>query len=186
MTAPQPGNSPFRFCPRCGAEAFSQPDHRRRLCAACGFEHFINAASAVGAVIERGGEGVLFLERARDPGLGLLGLPGGFVDPGETAEEALRREVAEETGLELATFTYLISAVNRYSYGGVVYVTVDLFFRAEPVSWKTLANSEESRRLLFVPRPEIDLERIAFPSLKTAMAFYLRQTPPPCPTQSPR
>lgn len=173
--------SPFRFCPRCGAEAFAQPDHRRRLCGACGFEHFINAASAVGAIIERPGAGILFLRRARDPGRGMLGLPGGFVDPGETIEEALRREVREETGLELASFAYLVSAVNEYHYGGVTYTTADLFFTAEPVSWDTLAANEESSGLPLIPREKVRLEEVAFPSLRRALAHYLRETRPPGP-----
>ncbi len=173
----------FQFCPRCGAKAFTQPDHRRRKCTLCGFEHFINAASAVGALIERPEHGLLLLNRANDPGRGLFGLPGGFVDPGETVEEALEREVAEETGLTLAKYTYFMSAVNYYSYGGVTYTTADLFFIAQPLSWETLAPCKESQALLFVPRSELALEKIAFPSLKTAVNAYLQKINPPSQTR---
>ena len=56
---------------------------------------------AVGAVLIDDGR-LLLVERARPPGEGLWAVPGGQVRPGETLVEAVRREVREETGLEVA------------------------------------------------------------------------------------
>lgn len=55
---------------------------------------------AVGAVIVQQ-DRLLLIERARDPGTGRWAVPGGRVEPGETLAEAARREVLEETGLEV-------------------------------------------------------------------------------------
>ena len=54
----------------------------------------------VGAIILRRGR-VLLVQRGRAPGRGLWSLPGGAVEPGERLEDAVRREVREETGLEV-------------------------------------------------------------------------------------
>ena len=57
---------------------------------------------AVGAVVLDGGGRLLVVRRRNPPAAGRWSLPGGSVEPGETVREAVRREVAEETGLEVA------------------------------------------------------------------------------------
>lgn len=56
---------------------------------------------AVGAVITNDDDQILLIQRAHEPGRGLWSLPGGRVEPGESAEIAIIREVAEETGLNV-------------------------------------------------------------------------------------
>ena len=71
------------------------------------------------------------IERANDPGRGKLDLPGGFVDPKESAEAAIKREIKEELKIDIAEPRYLGSYPNIYEYGGVTYHTCDLFFYAK-------------------------------------------------------
>jgi ADP-ribose pyrophosphatase YjhB (NUDIX family) len=89
----------WRFCPLCG-EAIDKVDDRAE-CRACGYIGYANPAPAAEAVCfdERGR--VLLGRRAVDPGAGLWDLPGGFLHEDELPLAALRREVAEETSLEL-------------------------------------------------------------------------------------
>jgi ADP-ribose pyrophosphatase YjhB (NUDIX family) len=88
----------WRFCPRCGVEGGRRAG--RFACPACGHVVWANSVPGVEAVIERDGR-ILLARRANEPGRGLWDLPGGFPDEGEEPVEALRREVREETGLEL-------------------------------------------------------------------------------------
>jgi ADP-ribose pyrophosphatase YjhB (NUDIX family) len=58
--------------------------------------------ACVGAVVHDDEHRLLMIRRANPPGVGLWSLPGGRVEPGESDAEAVRREVAEETGLQVA------------------------------------------------------------------------------------
>jgi ADP-ribose pyrophosphatase len=88
----------WRFCPRCGSEG----EHRGSsfTCAGCGYVAWANSVPGVHAVIEQDGR-ILLGRRAFDPGAGLWGLPGGFLEEGEAPDVGLKREVREETGLEI-------------------------------------------------------------------------------------
>jgi ADP-ribose pyrophosphatase len=98
----------FRHCPQCGKpspELGRAPFH----CEACGFLFYFNPAIAVGAVVLAPDDTVLLIRRAKDPHKGKLSVPGGFVDAGEVAEVALRREIREEVGLEVKRLDYFCS-----------------------------------------------------------------------------
>lgn len=160
-------SGPFRFCPSCASEGGRWVDGRQFVCPGCGFRFFQNVAAACGVLV-RSGDRYLFVERARDPSRGLLGLPGGFVDPGESVEQALSREVAEEVGASLGPVTFLGSFPNRYPYAGVEYHTCDLYFAAD------LHGDEGALRLdagevsgvKWLAADEVSLDRLAFPSLR--------------------
>jgi ADP-ribose pyrophosphatase YjhB (NUDIX family) len=95
----------WRYCPVCG-EAIDKVEDRVE-CRACGFVGYANAVPGAEAVCldERGR--VLLGRRAFDPGGGLWDLPGGFLHEDEHPLDALRREVREETALELEPERFL-------------------------------------------------------------------------------
>jgi NAD+ diphosphatase len=169
----------FKYCPRCGAAAIRAVGVKLLRCSACGFELYLNVAAAVGAVIvdERGR--MVVLVRGREPGKGLWDLPGGFVDPGETAEDALRREVREEIGLELTALCYLGSWPNVYEYMGVRYRTLDMGFACEAKEIASARPKEtEIAEVLFLGPNEIDPGRFSFRSVGAIAGRYLEQGPP--------
>jgi ADP-ribose pyrophosphatase YjhB (NUDIX family) len=77
--------------------------------------------AAVSGAIFRDGE-VLLVERAKPPTIGLWSLPGGHIEPGETAAEALLRELAEETGIRarLCGVADVVDVIRRDGEGGSV------------------------------------------------------------------
>src|SRR5438270_9288398 len=93
-----PALAEARFCPRCGRDA--DVDYPRRIaCPHCGYAAYFNP-KPVAAAIPVGPDGrVILLRRGFDPGRGLWTFPGGFVDLGESVEEAAQREAAEELGI---------------------------------------------------------------------------------------
>ena len=88
----------WRFCPRCGADG----EHRGGsfACPACGSVAWANSVPGAHALIERDGR-ILLGRRAFDPGAGCWGLPGGFLEEAEAPLDGMRREVREETGLDV-------------------------------------------------------------------------------------
>ena len=94
----------WRFCPRCGAGLERAGDHLR--CTACGERYWANSVPGAQAVLEHEGR-VLLGRRRDDPRAGAWDLPGGFLEEGEDAVAGLRREVREETGLEIEPVEFL-------------------------------------------------------------------------------
>lgn len=95
--------SDFRFCPRCAAplEWISQAedggDKLRMRCPACGWTHWNNPTPVLGAIVEKDGQ--ILLARNAAWKHRMFALITGFMEAGETAEEGIRREIGEETGL---------------------------------------------------------------------------------------
>jgi len=94
----------WRFCPRCAGKLTRAGDHL--ACGGCGARFWANSVPGAQAVVARGGR-VLLGRRRDDPSAGLWDLPGGFLHEGEDALAALRREVREETGLEIEPTAFL-------------------------------------------------------------------------------
>lgn len=95
-----PALAEARFCPRCGRSAEVEFP-RRIVCVHCGYAAYYNPKPVAGAipVDERGR--IVLLRRGFDPGQGRWTFPGGFVDLGESVEEAARRETSEELGMAI-------------------------------------------------------------------------------------
>lgn len=90
----------WNHCPICGSALSPAYDGQseRPHCAACNRFYYSNPVPAACCIVSRGGH-MLFVQRAVDPCKGMWSLPGGFVEVGESPEEAALRELTEETGL---------------------------------------------------------------------------------------
>ncbi len=120
----------FNLCPICGSKKIENHNDRKWLCPDCGFDLYNNVAAAVGVIITDDEKNVLLEVRAKNPRKGFLALPGGFVDPDESAEEAAKRECREEIGIDVKNVKFLCSFPNTYEYKNITYKTCDLFFTA--------------------------------------------------------
>ncbi len=157
------------FCPRCGGEHFNVGNFKPWTCAECKFVFFQNTAAAAGALVLNAENKLLMVQRAKDPAKGKWGLPGGFIDGGETAEEALKRECWEEVGLKLTSTDYLCSFPNSYLYGGLSYQTLDLYFTAKAANPEQITPLDEVAAIEWFDIDKIDPGQIAFPSCRNAI-----------------
>jgi mutator protein MutT len=167
----------FRHCPQCGQPA-ARPGAAPFHCAGCGFLFYFNPAIAAGAVLLAPDDTMLLIRRAKDPHQGRLTVPGGFVDAGEVAEDALRREVREEVGLSVARLDYFCSLPNTYHYRGVTYQVLDFFFVGRVAEKAVQTDPGEVSEVCWLPRGEIRLDEIAFDSVREMLGRFLAGSPP--------
>ena len=112
------------------------------------------------------------MRRAKEPGKGTLDLPGGFMDRYECAEEAMYREVMEETGLEIHDCRYLFSLPNVYPYEGFEVHTVDLFFECF-VDEMVKAHAADDAAEIIIQKPmELSPENFGLHSIRKAVQMY--------------
>jgi len=95
------------FCGRCGTPTVPKQTERSRQCPNCGQTHYPRVAPAVMALVRRGDE--LLLARSPHFPPGMHSALAGFVEPGESLEECLMREVKEEVGVEVTNLRYFSS-----------------------------------------------------------------------------
>jgi NAD+ diphosphatase len=97
-----------RFCANCGQPTEPRDAGHERHCPACDAHHFPRTDPVVIVRVTDAEDRLLLGRQARWPE-GRFSLLAGFVEPGETLEEAVRREVAEESGVELGDVSYIAS-----------------------------------------------------------------------------
>lgn len=166
----------LKFCPRCGSVGYQYRAKKYWYCPVCLFTYYHNVAASASVILEVAGS-VLMLARNREPGLGLLCLPGGFIDSQERAEDAASRECFEETGLRPSLLEYVGSWPNEYRYRGVVYHTCDFYFADTSFDSLDLIkpNPEEVATFQLVGAAEIETAPIAFESHRNAVRAWFER-----------
>jgi NAD+ diphosphatase len=96
------------FCANCGAPTEQRDGGHERVCPACEAHHFPRTDPVVIVRVSDGADGLLLGRQARWPE-GRFSLLAGYVEPGETLEEAVRREVLEESGVPVGSVAYVAS-----------------------------------------------------------------------------
>jgi NADH pyrophosphatase NudC (nudix superfamily) len=160
----------FGHCPLCGSPDYEREPRGTRHCRSCGHRDYNNPITAVAALILDPEGRLLLIRRAKEPALGLLAMPGGFVDAGESLEQALQREITEEIGLALTSVGYLCSHPNDYTYRGLTRPVCDVFFHARATSFNVVLQHEEVTDWQLRPLRDINPAELAFDSMRHALA----------------
>lgn len=166
----------FDYCPRCGADRLEAHGVKAQHCQSCGFTYYHNPSAAVALLVRDRRGRLLVATRGKEPAKGTLDLPGGFVDKGETGEEAAQRELYEESGLQLPTeqFVYTFSLPNSYLYSGFLVPTLDLFYIVQlPSEMPAVRAMDDVAQLSWLAPAEIDPSRFGLISIRQGIARYL-------------
>lgn len=165
---------PFRFCPYCGKPLvlhLAAGEHEEHpACPACGYVAYRNAKPCAGALVIRDGR-VLLVRRNREPYLGWWDVPGGYLEYGEHPENAARREIREETGLEIRLTRLLGVYVSRY--GSDEQRTIDLIYLAAVIGGEEKPGDDAEEIRWFAPE-ELPAE-VAFDSGPAALRDWVRE-----------
>ena len=161
----------FNYCPSCGSGDIVFDGMKEFTCGDCSFTYFQNVAAAAGIILECEGK-IVLIKRKQEPGKGLLDLPGGFVDPQESAEEGVRREIKEELKIDVGMLHYLGSHPNTYEFKGVCYHSCDLLFYSKIDVFPTEFDATEVEELVLMDLMEIQEDEIAFESMKVGLRLF--------------
>jgi len=135
-------------CSYCGS-AFVKTDTWPKRCHACGTRSYLNPLPVV-VVLLPVAAGLVVIRRNNEPQKGTLALPGGYLDCGETWQEGARRELLEETGIEIGS-----DDISLYDVQNGLDDTLVIFGLAEkkPISVLKLFYSMETIEVVLINRP---------------------------------
>jgi ADP-ribose pyrophosphatase YjhB (NUDIX family) len=156
-----------RFCPRCGQPAtVAYP--RSISCPHCGYGAYYNPKPVAAAIPVTAAGEIVLLRRGFDPGKDLWTFPGGFVDLGETVEEAARREAREEIEADVE-LTELVGVYSKPDERIVLIV-----FAAQ-IEQQPQTTPEALQVEAFAP-DEIPWQELAFWSTTNALKDFLARS----------
>ncbi len=112
-----------RYCGRCGTPTRDKPDERAKECPTCGLVAFPRVTPAMMVLVTRGRE--ILLARAHRFPPAMFSALAGFVEPGETIEDCIRREVREEVGVEVGRLEYFASQSWAFPHSLMIAFTAE-------------------------------------------------------------
>jgi NAD+ diphosphatase len=135
------------FCAACGAASVVTQGGWQRSCPACGAQHFPRTDPVVIMLVTRGNATLI----GRSPGWpeGMFSVLAGFVEPGETLEAAVRREVMEEAGITCGAVGYLASQPWPFP------ASLMIGMRTEAITGEITIDPEELEEALWITREDL-------------------------------
>ena len=165
----------FRYCPACGSSHWAEHDFKSKRCADCGFVYYLNPSSATAAFIVNDRDELLVVRRVKEPHKDTLDLPGGFVDIGEDIEQGMRREIAEETGLQVGEMEYLFSMPNEYLFSGMPIPTMDSDFLIRVTGEVHAVGADDAADARWIPLGEVNPDDFGLLSIRQAVIRFLKE-----------
>jgi ADP-ribose pyrophosphatase YjhB (NUDIX family) len=161
----------MKFCPACGQPVemkVPEGDHLpRAVCTACGTIHYDNPRIIAGCVIEVDGK-ILMCKRAIEPRHGFWTIPAGFMENGESVQQAAAREAMEEAlaHVQIGSLLAIVSVLRAHQ--------VHIMFRArlDPAHPQFGIGPESLESQLYA-ETEIPWPEVAFLSVEFALHRYL-------------
>lgn len=166
----------LKFCPKCGKSEFELKNPHMQKCQNCGYEMYKNPTIGAAAIVLDDKNRLMLMRRAKDPAKGTLDVPGGFCEIHEKIEEALIREVKEETNIDVEVEHFLFDIPNDYIYHGLDMFPLDFFFKCRIKDMSNvIVDKSENSELLFLALEDINIEDVGLASIRRALT-KLKQT----------
>ncbi len=160
-----------KYCIYCGTQYEANDIEEFAFkCSACKRSHYINPTLGVGGLCFYENK-LLLIKRVKDPYKNTWDIPAGFVDVKDgSVEDALRREVLEETGFQINNLEYHSSTSMEYEFQGIVKPHMSLFYTCKVQITKDFVENTEVSAIKFLETKNIDISEIGFPEVKDLIA----------------
>ena len=164
----------WRFCPCCAA---SVTHHDRRVeCDSCGFVQYANSAPTASALVLDDAGRVLLARRAHEPDAGLWDVPGGFLEEAEDPLAGLRRELLEETGVEIVVGRFVGAFTDTYGDGPDAAAVLNLLWEAKVAGGEPAPADDVSELRWFSPAALPPDRELAFRWLAPCLRAWASRT----------
>jgi ADP-ribose pyrophosphatase YjhB (NUDIX family) len=160
----------WRWCARCRAEL--RGDRSRVECPSCGFVFYAGSKATAGALVEDDEGRVLLARRAREPFRGRWDIPGGFLEEGEHPLDGVRRELLEETGLEVEPLDFLGVWMDRYGGDSTAEATLNLYWTARVLGGEARPADDVDDLRWFAPHELPSAGELAFENVPLVLAAW--------------
>ena len=160
----------WRWCPRCRHEL--RGSELRLECEACGFVAYPSSKPTAGALVGDGYGRVLLARRAVEPFKGRWDIPGGFLDEGEHPLDGVRRELREETGLEVEPLEFLGVWMDRYGGESTAEATLNLYWTARVEAGEAHPSDDVDVLRWFEPDELPATDELAFENVPLVLAAW--------------
>jgi 8-oxo-dGTP diphosphatase len=158
------------FCPRCRAELALE--RTQAHCSVCGSQYYAHSAPTVGALCEDEQGRLMLVRRAVEPQKGKWDTPGGFLEEGERPLDGLRRELLEETGLEVEPGEFVGAVTDLYGDGPGAQSILSLNWTARVLRGTPAPADDISEIRWFAADDLPEPEEIGFPSVVEILALW--------------
>ena len=162
-------------CPRCRSDLIRVEGHIE--CPACWFAAYANPEPTAGAVCLDDEGRILLARRAAEVFKGAWDIPGGFVDFGEHPLDTVRRELREETGLEIEPLEFLGIWMDRYSEDESGPSTLNLYWTARVRSGEPEPADDVSELRWFAPGDLPPPDELAFRNVAKVLEPFRNEHP---------
>ena len=158
----------LEFCSNCGEKnKFGEKDGNNRFyCSHCNTIHYENPKPTATLVCPKSNS-ILLVKRAVEPGKGLWGLPGGFIERGESLEAGAARELLEETNLKGAV-KQILGTCSHFNtiFGDILLIGIEMLI----FDWSQIKAGDDATEATLFPLE--DLPNLAFPCYENIVEMY--------------
>ena len=158
----------LEFCSNCGQKnKFGEKKGSKRFyCPRCHTIHYDNPKPTATLICPKN-DSILLVKRAADPGKGLWGLPGGFIEKGETLEEGATRELLEETNIK-GKVKQILGTCSHFNtiFGDILLIGIEMLI----FDWSQIKAGDDATEATLFPLE--DLPNLVFPCYENIVEMY--------------
>jgi len=161
----------YKFCPKCSGK-LKQENERFLLCQKCGFHFYVNPVPTNAVILENEKGEIMLVKRRVEPKKGYWDWPGGFIEPNESLEDSVRREIKEELGVEVEKIRIVGVYSDNYLFQGLKYPMLGIAVSAK-ITGGEIKAADDILEYRYFPAEEILKMELAFENIKQGISDYL-------------